>query len=131
MQNKKGIPVSPGVAISRALVLDAEDQPIPRRTIPAEKVTAELRRFEQAVTESGKEIERLRDQATSTLGPDVAKIFTVHLGMLKDKALLNEVRNLITRDHITAEFAVYSAMNDLANKFKTLKEKFFRERGSD
>ncbi len=131
MQIKKGIPVSPGVAISRALVLDAEDQPIPRRTVAQAQVANELRRFDQALGESGKVIEHLRDQATATVGPEYAKIFTFHLGMLKDKQFLGDVRQLITRDHFTAEYAVYSVMHDLAKRFKSLDNRYFREREAD
>ncbi len=60
MQIKKGIPVSPGVAIYPAVVLDAEDQPVPRRTVPAHRLDREHQRLKQALEESNKEISELR-----------------------------------------------------------------------
>ena len=42
MEIKKGIGVSPGVVISTAVVLDAEDLLIPERHVPPEKVGHEI-----------------------------------------------------------------------------------------
>lgn len=49
MEIRKGIPVSPGLAIAPAIVLDSEQFRIPRRSITAEEVEGELARFRQAV----------------------------------------------------------------------------------
>ncbi|MCE9589159.1 MAG: phosphoenolpyruvate--protein phosphotransferase [Planctomycetes bacterium] len=131
MQIKKGIAVSPGVAISQALVLDAEDQPVPRRTVSASHVSIEKKRLEAALAESGKEIESLRQQAQTQLGPELAKIFGVHLGMLQDPALREEFNQLISRDRVTAEYAVFAVMRDLAHRFENLQARHFRERAAD
>jgi len=45
MEIKKGIGVSPGVVISTAVVLDAEDLAVPRRNIESAAVEAEVERF--------------------------------------------------------------------------------------
>ncbi|MCX5661315.1 MAG: phosphoenolpyruvate--protein phosphotransferase [Planctomycetota bacterium] len=131
MQIKKGIPVSPGVAIARALVMDAEDQPIPRRTVPPAQVPAELKRLDQALADGSKEIEQARVQVAATLGPEMAKIFTFHLGMLKDKQLIGDIRQAINRDRLTAESAVYTTMRELARRFQAMENKYFREREGD
>jgi phosphoenolpyruvate-protein kinase (PTS system EI component) len=57
MDIKKGIAVSPGVVISTALVLDAEDLVIPRRQIDASGVEPELARLNQAIVESSADLQ--------------------------------------------------------------------------
>lgn len=131
MQIKKGIAVSPGVAISQALVLDAEDQPVPRRSISHSQVASEKKRLEAAIAESSKEIDALRQQAQTALGPELAKIFGVHLGMLQDPGLNEEFNQLISRDRVTAEYAVFAVMRDLAHRFESLESRHFRERAAD
>lgn len=131
MQIKKGIAVSPGVAISQALVLDAEDQPVPRRTVPSSQIAAEKKRLDAALIESGNEIDALRQQAQTQLGPELAKIFGVHLAMLQDPALIDEFTQLISRDRVTAEYAVFHVMRDLAHRFENLDSRHFRERAAD
>jgi len=45
MKEVSGIPVSPGVAIGKALVLHADDFAIPERTISNDDIPKEIARF--------------------------------------------------------------------------------------
>ena len=49
MEIKKGIGVSNGVVTSTAIVLDSEDLVIPRRTVPADALSAEADRLDHAI----------------------------------------------------------------------------------
>lgn len=131
MWTQKGIPVSPGVAISRAVVLDAEDQPIPRRTVPPSQVPDELKRLDRALMQGCKDIEKLRDQAVTNVGSELAGIFTFHMGMLQDPHLVGQFKQTVEKEHTTAEFAVYSAMRQLAKVFQSQEDRVYRERVSD
>src|SRR5688572_25163261 len=71
MEIKKGIGVSPGVVISTAVVLDAEDLAIPRRHIAAEEVDKEIDRFRDAVTKSQQELAVLRTQMTEKYSEEI------------------------------------------------------------
>jgi phosphoenolpyruvate-protein phosphotransferase (PTS system enzyme I) len=128
---KKGIPVSPGVAICHAAVLDAEDQPIARRTVPQSQVPQELVRLDEALVESRKEIEAQREKAHATLGPELAKIFSFHLGLTQDKALIGQFKKLIQNEKVTAEFAVFNVLQELVRKFQSLDSKYFQDRDAD
>ena len=53
MKIKRGIPVSPGVVVREAFVLDTEEfLSIPRRTIDAAEVEQEIERFEAAIQQA-------------------------------------------------------------------------------
>jgi len=130
MQIKRGIPVSPGVAIHRVVVLDAEDQPIPRRTVPAAMIDKEQRRLDHALDEAGKGIVKLRDQMAGSIGT-LADIFTVHVALLKDKGLVGPVRDMIRNERVTAEFAVYTVFSRFVSQFANLPDKSMRDRASD
>ena len=131
MQIIKGIPVSPGVAIQEALVLDAEDQPVPRRVVPEHRVQAQLEQLNRALHGSVQEIEELRNQTARSLGPDLGKIFSFHLGMLADEHLIGQIRDLITTEHVTSEYAVFETMRRLAKAFLEAESRYLRERVSD
>ena len=131
MQIKKGIPVSPGVAISRAVVLDAEDLAIPRRPVAAERIGAELRRLHDALEASRRDVEQLRDQTAASIGKDVATIFNAHLAMLQDAHLTEQFENAIKQRKVTAEFGVYSVMRSFADKFGQMDNAYLRERAHD
>ena len=128
---KKGIPVSPGVAISQAVVLDAEDAPVTRRTVPAAAVPGQLQRLQKALDASIEEVKQLATHTTDTLGSELGRIFDFHLGMLSDKSLTGQFRAMIEREHVSAEYAVFSVMREEARKFSMIENKYLRDRVKD
>jgi len=131
MQIIRGIPVSPGVAISRVVVLDAEDFPIPKRVVGAKQAPEQQQRLTEALEASAQEIEQLREQTQSQLGAELSKIFSFHSGMLADPQMVEQFRAVIDQQHVTAEYAVYSVMRKLAEMFTQQNNSYFRERVSD
>jgi phosphotransferase system enzyme I (PtsI) len=130
---KKGIPVSHGVAIGQAVVLDAEDQPIPRRIVHPSLVPAQHARLAKALDQSRTEIERQKQQVEGnpSLGPKMAQIFDYHLGMINDKSLTDQFRRMIDQEHVTAEHAVYSVMRRQAQALREMDIPYFRDRDRD
>src|SRR3954471_12164392 len=104
MEIKKGIGVSPGVVISTAVVLDAEDLLIPRRTIEPENAPKEINRVEVAVFKCATDLTELRYSITAQHGKELGKIFDVHLGMLYDKSMMRSIAAEIENNHTTAEY---------------------------
>lgn len=131
MQIKQGIPVSPGVAINQAVVVDAHDMPVPKRMVSATAVPAQLERLDNAIKTSSGEIAEIRDQAQAAMGPELAKIFGFHLGMLEDPSLLQQFKQAIEGDRVTADYAVYSVMRKMAAMFEQQENRYFRERAND
>jgi phosphotransferase system enzyme I (PtsI) len=131
MQIIKGIPVSPGIVIGRVFVLDDQHQRIPRRSIRAEAVPAELKRLEDALLASRAELDGVRADAARQMGEETAKIFSFHQGMLADPSLIKPIRDRIGKDLVTAEFAVYSSLNELAGRFRSMKDTAFTTKAND
>jgi phosphotransferase system enzyme I (PtsI) len=128
---KRGIPVSPGVAVYKAVVLDAEDRAVPRRTIPTALTDHHIRRVDKAIEESIRQLTEVREQTAETLGEELARIFAFHLGMLNDAALTEQFRAMIRAERVTAEYAVYAVMSKLAQTFLSHQDRYFRDRVSD
>lgn len=131
MEIRKGIAVSPGVAIHRAVIIDAADQPVPRRTISPSRVEAEQQRLEKALADSRAEIQGLIERTRDQLGPEMARIFDFHLGVLQDNYLLEPIRQTIARESVTAEYAVFLAMRRLGRQFLQMDNAYLRERVKD
>ncbi|MEM1107490.1 MAG: phosphoenolpyruvate--protein phosphotransferase [Planctomycetota bacterium] len=128
---KKGIAVSPGVAILKAVVLDDEDRAVPRRTIPVALIDHHVRRVDSALDESIRQITEVREQTAESLGEELAKIFAFHLGMLADPSLTEQFRAMVRNERVTAEYAVFSVMTTLAQTFLAHQDRYFRDRVSD
>jgi len=131
MEIKKGIGVSPGVVISTAVVLDAEDLLIPRRHVETSEVPAEAQRVEKALAESVADLMRLRKETAAKHGKEIGNIFDFHLGILRDKTTTRQVLAEIQNNQTTAEYAVSSVMRRFAGNFLQMSDKYLSERVKD
>ncbi len=131
MEIKKGIGVSPGVVISTAVVLDAEDLRVPKRTVEPGQVQSELDRLGEAIGAAVVELNTLRDQVATRHGKEIAAIFDVHMGMLKDKYVFQQIIQAIKDQQTTAEYAVSVVMRRQAAVFAKMKDAYLAERVKD
>jgi len=131
MEIRKGIAVSPGVAIAPAIVLDSEQFRIPRRSIEPPEVETELGRFRTAVEHAQGEVRALRARVTSDVGEKLGAIFDVQDALLTDSHLIDEVAELIQRDRYSAEYAVSQILKSYARKFLALPNRYMADRVAD
>ncbi|MCK6476377.1 MAG: hypothetical protein L6Q35_06060, partial [Phycisphaerales bacterium] len=127
----KGLGVSPGIVIGRAIVLDSGLGKVHRRSITPDHVKAELLKFDQALKASIEELAEFRKQAAKEMGEETAEIFAVHQGLLKDKSVTGPIRRMIENDLVTAEYAVYQTMSDLAARFRSMSNSAFTTKVND
>jgi phosphotransferase system enzyme I (PtsI) len=131
MEIKKGIAVSPGIAIAKALVIDSEDYRIPRRVILPSQKGAEISRVRLAFKDAITELNSLESAQSQMKESDIKDIFAVHLRFLRDKSLRKKITDLIDSDVYTAEYAVSSTLRDIASHFAKIKDPYISERAAD
>ncbi|MBM43993.1 MAG: phosphoenolpyruvate--protein phosphotransferase [Phycisphaerae bacterium] len=131
MQSIQGIAVSPGIVIARAFVLEQFRERIPHHQVAESDVARELATLEQAVEDALESIQADRDRAEADLGTEPAKIFEFHLGLLRDPTLMEPVRNRIETETVTAAFSVSEAFSSLADKFRAMGSRVFRDKARD
>ncbi|MBK8207386.1 MAG: phosphoenolpyruvate--protein phosphotransferase [Planctomycetes bacterium] len=131
MEIKSGIPVSPGVAIAPALVLDSESFRIPRRFIRKDEVDTELKRFELARTKAIEEIAEIRDSIHSIVKEEVGLIFNAHLQMLNDPLITREIPEKIKAKRYTPEYAVSRVFKKIIKPMKEINDAYFLQRVND
>ena len=130
MEIKKGIGVSPGIVISQAFTLDAEEFPIHERHVEASQLKNEAVRLRKALAASKAEVIELRDRMTDRIGAETAAIFDFHLRMLEDRVLLKKLRDAISGDKASAEHAVADVFRDYAKQFLDMPQ-YMAERVKD
>ncbi len=110
MEIKRGIPVSPGIAIGEVFLLEAEGVRIPEHFISESEVEGAVQRLETAMDESLQELEGLAREVSQKATPKIAEIFSAHAGMLRDEHFRQEFFEGIRDNKYTAEFAVSRTM---------------------
>jgi phosphotransferase system enzyme I (PtsI) len=131
MEIKRGIAVSPGVAIGPALVLDTEGFRIPQRFIAAEDGAAESARLRQALADAVRDTRAQQDTISAKLGPQYGAIFAAHLSLLTDPGLVKEIEALIADQHFAAEYAVSHVIRRQAKTLETIEGGHFASRVGD
>jgi phosphotransferase system enzyme I (PtsI) len=130
MEIKKGIAVSPGIAIAKPLVIDSEDYRIPRRSILPSAKVAEVKKVRDAFHKAVGELEKI-DSDDKIAEGNIKDIFAVHLRFLKDKNLRKKITDLVYNDLLTAEYAVSTTLRDIANHFASVQDRYISERATD
>jgi len=131
MNQLQGIPVSPGVVIGRALVLDRSLHRVPFSVLQPDEIPVELHKFDTAISKAKAEVVHDREMVAETLGAEPAKIFEFHLGLLSDVTLVDPIRARIEDEGVNAAFAVVEAFGALADKFRAMDNRVFREKATD
>jgi phosphotransferase system enzyme I (PtsI) len=124
MEIKRGIAVSPGVAIGPALVVDTEGYRIPRRLIEASQRGAETERLGAALAAAAQEARAHRDAITQKLGKHSGAIFAAHAMIIEDPELVDEAQSLIREQSYSAEYAVSRVIRRYAKEWESLEDRF-------
>jgi len=131
MEIKKGIAVSPGIAIAKALTIDSEDYRIPRRQISPSQRMTEIQRVRNAFKAAIQELTGLEAAQEQFQQSKIRDIFAVHLRFLKDRSLRKQITDLVHSQFVTAEFAVSTVLREIASTFTRVKDQYISERAAD
>ncbi len=131
MVELQGIPVSPGVAIGPALVLDADGYRIPRCIVAAEEAEKEYARLRTAVDGVSEKLEQHRLETSAVAGEHTGDIFAAQMQMLHDPYLHAELGRRIKEQHHSAAYAVSRVLHHFAASFKRLDNPLFADRAQD
>src|SRR6516225_4112497 len=106
MEIKRGIPVSPGVAIGPALVRDTEWFRIPQRFVDRDSLAQEVERLHFALAEAARQARANQKEIAAKLGSQYGAVFGAHAQLIEDPALAGEMESLIRKQGHAAEYAV-------------------------
>lgn len=128
---KRGVPVSPGVAVARAYCLD---QVLARREphqLDAAALSGEISRFDAACAAAGRELDAIVNRVSQQLGKEDAGIFQVHRLLLRDPALIGRVKSAILNRHIDARTALQELLDEYGAAFGRIQDEYLKERMAD
>ncbi len=129
MQQFKGLPASPGIAIGPIWVYRPMQVTIERRTVS--DVGAELVRLQSALAKAKIQLQALEARARTAIGAEEAAIFEAHLLFLEDEDLLTALKSAIRETRLNAEAAVDEGFEGHALALEALEDEYFRARAAD
>ena len=127
----RGIGVSAGIAIGRALVLEGPNVAIFRLDLPRGEADREVARLQRAVRRAWRQLRHLRDRVRSEAGEAYGRVFEAQILILKDRSLHQETAALIRREDVNAEWAFHTVVGRYTQVFSQLGDQALKDRGTD
>ncbi|MGX6969679.1 phosphoenolpyruvate--protein phosphotransferase [Vagococcus bubulae] len=126
----KGIAVSDGIAVAKAYLLVEPDLSFEKRSV--ENVEAEAARLSDALSQSTKDLQAIRDKAVKSLGEEEAQVFDAHLMVLSDPELISAIEGNIKDNKVNAESALKEVTDMFIGMFEAMEDNpYMKERAAD
>lgn len=127
----RGIGVSPGIAVGKALVVESRRPRVKRESLDPGRIPLEISRLRQALEVSRRQIQEIQERIAKEVGPQYARIFDAHLLILEDRWLAEQATTLIQKQRVNAEFAVQEVLDPVRQALSRVEDGYLRERRTD
>jgi phosphotransferase system enzyme I (PtsI) len=128
---RKGVAVSPGVAVGTAYCIhEIFVNPDTQRLEEAD-VASELALFEEAREKAGDELRAMAIKVASQIGDSAARIFAVHETILRDPVFSRKIRHWIVEDRLKAAAALVRLLDEYSTLLSRTGDDYLKERISD
>jgi phosphoenolpyruvate-protein phosphotransferase (PTS system enzyme I) len=127
----KGIGVSPGIAIGRAVIIERREAAVYRVPIRDEEVSSEVNRFLEALEKTQSQLHELKVKVSRSMGDEYASIFEAHAMMVSDPSFADKVVQKIEAEQVNAEWALAEVQEELQARFRSFDDVYLRERVAD
>lgn len=128
---KKGVPVSPGVAVARAYCVDEVLAPRQPLFLDKAALSDEVNRFDKATQAAARELDAIVARVSKQVGEEEANIFRAHRLLLRDPALMGKVKTAILDRQVDAGTALHEALDDYTKLFSKIEDEYLKERMAD
>ena len=128
-QPMSGIAASDGIAIAKAFRLENPELHVEKKTIS--DPSAELERFQKAITTSISELETIKEQTAKQISDKEAAIFGAHLLVLSDPELIGPITEKINAENVNAEAALEETAEMFIAIFEAMDNDYMKERAAD
>src|SRR5262249_43945345 len=131
MALKRGVPVSPGVAVARAYCVDEMLVPREPSHLDRSALSGETARFDRACAAAVRELDAIVERVSRQVGEEEAAIFRAHRLLLRDPALIAKVHAAIRARRLSADSALPETLEEYSALCAQIKDEYLAERMAD
>jgi phosphotransferase system enzyme I (PtsI) len=126
-----GVSAASGLSAGTAVLVKGVDVSHAGRSIDKAEIDAEIKRFECAVEDASRDLERIQKDVAAKVGQEESEIFGAHALMVLDPQLSEMVKESIKTELVSAEKAVLSAAEAQAKVLESMDDEYFAARATD
>ena len=128
----RGMSISSGIAHGTAYVLSSVDEMVvPRRSVEASEVDAEIERFNVATGAAEKDLLALREDVAQRIGASEGDIFAAQALAVRDRRLYEQVVTAVRQSRTNVEAAVVEVIEKYVRTVEQVSDPYLRERAAD
>jgi len=127
----QGIPVSPGLAVGRAVIVRFSGVPAYRRAIEAQQIDEEERRLRRAARKATDSFMKHSRETSGEIGTELAAILEAHGMIATDETYLKAILERMKRDRVNAEWALAEVSAEFARRLAAADSDAMRDRAAD
>src|SRR5262249_7526195 len=128
---RKGVPVSPGVAVARAYCVD---EVLARREphyLDVAALSDEVSRFDKACAAAAQELDAIVAPVREQSGEEEPPISRPHRLPARAPALITKARSSILNRHVDAPSALHDVLDEYTALFAQIQDEYLKERMAD
>ena len=129
MKQLKGIGASSGIGIAKVFILQTPEFKINNNKI--NDVEKEINLVRKVLNATEQNLSEVRNIALKKIGKQKAEIFDAHIQIVKDPELVNQVIELISKNHYNGAYALNEVFKKFHEMFLAMDNNYFQERASD
>ncbi len=126
----KGIPLSKGVAIGKAHLLDRSKFCIIKRKLAPEEVEGEIKRFRNAIEMAKVQMQEIKKRA-SKVADKYAVILDTYTLLLEDDVLVRDTIENIKNNQLNAEWAITETLEKFTKLFNNINDEYLKGKKDD
>src|ERR1700730_17631616 len=127
----QGLPVSPGVAVGRAVIVRFGGMPAFRRAVPQAALEEEEKRRRKSASRAAEDFRQQSRAVRGEMGSELAAILDAHAMIASDETFLSAILERMRRDRVNPEWALASASREFEQRLAASDSSGMRERAAD
>ncbi|MCK4657642.1 MAG: phosphoenolpyruvate--protein phosphotransferase [candidate division Zixibacteria bacterium] len=127
----RGVAASAGLACGISFIHYEKLTRVRQERIQSSQVRAEIRRLNRALAKTTSELEVLRNEARSSVGTELSKIFDAELMILEDADFMTKVKQAVVAKLQNVEYLFQQEVNKTVRSLSRSKDEYMREMISD
>ncbi|BGI51288.1 MAG: phosphoenolpyruvate-protein phosphotransferase PtsI [Buchnera aphidicola (Ceratovacuna japonica)] len=122
-----GIPVSKGIALGKALLINSKYKKIKNQKISKKKINNEIKKFLKSIKKSVNQIKKIKKNVKKKIGKEKSEIFEGHIMILEDDEMSKDVISFIKKKY-TAVSSTKKVIKKQIEEMKKIKNKYLKNR---
>jgi len=127
----QGLPVSPGVAVGRAVIVRFGGMPAFRRAVPQAALEEEERRLRKSASRAAEDFRQQSRAVRGEMGSELAAILDAHAMIASDETFLSAILERMRGERVNPEWALAAASREFEQRLAASDSSGMRERAAD